>query len=104
MTLAHLGLDEKDEAIKTALQLVEEVGGGDCRRGFRTSQRTCTLLARVYAHFGEHDAAIDLLDVLLPAPSWLTVHLLEIDPIWAPLHGHPRFQKLLEKYANDVEH
>ena len=38
-----------------------------------------------------------------PDPSWLTVHILEIDPIWDPLRDHPRFQSLLERYASDVE-
>jgi hypothetical protein len=41
---------------------------------------------------------------MLPTPSWLTVHLLEIDPIWDPLRDHPRFQALLERFADDVEH
>jgi hypothetical protein len=54
-------------------------------------------------HFGELDAAIDLLEGLLPAPSWLSVPVLEIDPIWDPLRDHPRFQALLEKYADDVD-
>jgi hypothetical protein len=62
------------------------------------------MLARVLTRFDDHDRAIDLLEELLPAPSWLTIHLLEIDPIWAPLRSHPRFQALLAKYADDVEH
>jgi hypothetical protein len=62
------------------------------------------MLARVLAHFGEQEAAIDLLEEMLPAPSWLTVHLLDIDPIWDPLRDHPRFQALVEAHADDVEH
>ena len=54
--------------------------------------------------FREPDLAIDLFEEMLPAPSWLTVHILEIDPIWDPLRDHLRFQALLEKYADDVEH
>jgi hypothetical protein len=41
---------------------------------------------------------------MLPAPSWLTVHILEVDPIWDPLREHPRFKALLQEYADDVEH
>jgi hypothetical protein len=29
---------------------------------------------------------------------------LMIDRIWDSLHDHPRFQALLEEYADDVEH
>ena len=42
-------------------------------------------------------AALDLLEEFLPAPSWLTVHILEADPIWRPLHGHPRFESFAKR-------
>ena len=83
-------------AIRTAEQLVSEEVNGDCRSRFARGPRACMLLARVYAHFGEHDQAIEILEILLPAPSWLTVHILEIDPIWDPLRDHRRFRALLE--------
>jgi TolB-like protein/tetratricopeptide (TPR) repeat protein len=103
LTYSYLGLEEHETAIETARRLVEEVAQSDCR-SYREGLWLCALLARVYAHFGEYDAAIDLLEEILPAPSWLTVHVLEADPIWDPLRDQPRFQALLEKYADDVEH
>jgi hypothetical protein len=57
------------------------------------------LLAEIYAKVGEHEAAIDQLEILLSIPSWVSVPLLRIDPIWDPLRDNPRFQRLLEEHA-----
>ena len=48
-------------------------------------------------------AALDQLDWLLETPSSMNVGLLRADPRWDALRDHPRFQALLEKYADDVE-
>jgi hypothetical protein len=55
-------------------------------------------LAEVYAMVGEYDAAIEQLEYLLSIPCLVSPALLRIDPIWAPLRDHPRFQALLERY------
>jgi serine/threonine-protein kinase len=103
---AYMGLEERSAAMEGAGRLLEEFGataegspegpsrGSACRSV--EARLRCAVVARVYAHFGEHEAAIDLLEELLPAPSWLTVPILEVDPIWDPLRDHPRFQALLE--------
>jgi tetratricopeptide (TPR) repeat protein len=116
---AYMGLEDRSAAMEGASRLLEELGAtaegspegvrreSACRsRGaspgmLGVSERLirCAVIARVYAHFGEHEAAMDLLEQLLPAPSWLTVPILEVDPIWDPLRDHPRFQALLEKYS-----
>jgi TolB-like protein len=98
LTLAYVGLEEREKALQTAVQLVEPPFEPGCREG---DSRRCRVLARVYAHFGEHDEAINLLEQMLPAPSYLTVHILEVDPIWDPLRDHPRFQALLEQYGSE---
>ncbi len=98
LSLAHMGLGEREKALQTAVRMVEPPFDPDCREGDR---RRCRILARVYAHFGEHDLAIDLLEEILPIPSSLTGHILEVDPIWNPLRDHPRFQALLEKYGSE---
>ena len=51
--------------------------------------------AIVYAHTGEHDRAIALLEELLRIPGFLTAHDLRLDPWWKPLLPDPRFQKLI---------
>ena len=53
-------------------------------------------LAKIYVQVGRHEAAIDLLEQLLTEPSWLSVPLVRIDPLWNPLRGNPRFEALLD--------
>ncbi len=55
-------------------------------------------LAEIYVIAGEYDAAIDKLEYLLSSPSWISVGLLRIDPLYDPLRDHPSFQALLDKY------
>jgi hypothetical protein len=50
------------------------------------------------------EEAIDIVEEMLSGPSYITVHLLEADGIWDPIRAHPRFQALLERYRDDVEH
>jgi len=52
-------------------------------------------LAYVETLVGEHDAAITRLATLLTIPSGLSLPFLRADPMWDPLRGNPRFQKLL---------
>jgi TolB-like protein/Tfp pilus assembly protein PilF len=53
-----------------------------------------TNLALVYMYAGLPDRAIDTLEPLLHGPGWVTPAELRVDPIWEPLRGHPRFQRL----------
>jgi TolB-like protein len=52
-------------------------------------------LARIYAAVGERDAAVELLRQLLAMPFDLAAPALRIDPAWAPLRGHPGFERLI---------
>ena len=101
--LIHMEVGEEEAALEMARTGVRLFAPEGCRTS-RATTVGCTMAARVLARFGEPDEAIDLVEDMLPTPSWLTVHLLEIDPIWDPLRDHPRFRALLERYADDVEH
>jgi len=58
-------------------------------------------LALLYTVVGEHDAAIDQLEYLFTIPSIISVPRLKFQPVWEPLHKHPRFQELLAKYSKE---
>jgi len=57
-------------------------------------------LTQVYIETGDLEAAIEQLDRLLAAPGYVSAALLQVDPLYAPLRKHPRFQALLDRYAN----
>jgi hypothetical protein len=102
VVMTYQGLGEKDSAIREAERFERDVRGW--MEGYEILRPAQALLAEVYTQFGEFDAAIDVLEELILLPSPITAHILDIDPIWDPLRSHPRFQALLEKYADDVEH
>jgi hypothetical protein len=55
------------------------------------------LAARSFVLAGEYDEALDLLEQLHDKMDFTTSGWLRIDPEWAPLHGNPRFEKLIAR-------
>ena len=85
------GLGQKEAAIaegKRAVELLPE--SEDAFDG----PQMAAALAQIYAWTGERDQAFSLLDHLLVTPNGITVPLLKLDPVWDPLRGDPRFEKL----------
>ena len=84
--IAYAGLGRKKDAIqrgKTGLELLR-------------NRNTARDMAQIYIMVEEFDSAINEIEYLLSVPGALSIPLLKIDPLWDPLHDHPRFQKLLE--------
>jgi serine/threonine protein kinase/tetratricopeptide (TPR) repeat protein len=93
--IAYAGLRLKEKAIQEAEKAVEILPvSKEAYRGiFRAKD-----LAQVYVMVGEYDKAVDQIDYLLSIPAEMSVRLFKIDPVFAPLHGLARFQKLIERY------
>jgi serine/threonine-protein kinase len=96
--LAYAGLGRKERAIEEGEKAVELISvSEDAIWGPVLLDR----LAQIYTMTGEHEAAIDRLEILLSIPSALSVSLLRLDPVWDPLRDNPRFKKLLDKHTGD---
>ena len=52
-------------------------------------------VARILIQAGQNARALDLIEPLLKVPGDLTPGWLRIDPVFAPLRGEPRFQRLI---------
>ena len=51
-------------------------------------------LARMHTLLGESDAAVTQLERAVVQPTQLSTAWLHVDPFYAPLRGHPRFEAL----------
>ena len=90
--LAYAGLGRRHEAIHEGVEATRLLPVAD---DVVDGTVACEMLARIYAMLGEPDAAIGKLEMLLSGPSLLSKQILRLDPVWAPLAGHPRFQRLI---------
>ncbi|MFW6084952.1 MAG: BTAD domain-containing putative transcriptional regulator [Gemmatimonadota bacterium] len=91
---AYAGLGREAEAMRYGEREVE------IRRPLADAYygpRRVASLADIYVMVGEYEAAIDELEYLLSVPSLKSADLLRVDPLYEPLHDHPRFEALLER-------
>jgi TolB-like protein/Flp pilus assembly protein TadD len=94
--IAYAGLGRKEDAIREGNRGVElSPVSKDAMMGLSRVWN----LAEIYTTVGEYDAALEEIEYLFSVPSYMSVPLLRLDPIWDPLRDHPRYQDLLEKYA-----
>jgi TolB-like protein/Tfp pilus assembly protein PilF len=56
-------------------------------------------LAQVYTWTNERDRAIELLQKLVAMPSYVNYARLKLLPMWNPLRGDPRFEKIVNSLA-----
>jgi len=94
LALAYLG--RKDEAVREGLRGValDPIAKDGLNGPYYQHQ-----LARIYILVGEPDKALDVLEPLLKVPYFLSPAWLRIDPNFAPLHGNPRFERLIAESA-----
>ncbi len=96
LAFMYAGLGERASALREVQNLAEQTA----KNAVRTNT-VQTTLAKVQTQLGETESALASLPHLLGksgADSFsrtpLTAGLLRLDPIWDPLRGDPRFQKL----------
>ena len=92
LALAYLG--RREEAIREGERAV---GLMPMSRDASEAPYIQHQMVRIYMILGEKEKALDLLEPLLKVPYYLSPEWLAIDPNFAPLKGHPRFERLLRQ-------
>jgi tetratricopeptide (TPR) repeat protein len=109
---------EKDPEFAAALSLLGLIDAGLGRKeeAIRGGRRACELLpiskdavdgvaaavnlAEIYAWTGEKDLAAEQLEASLRVPNDYTNYgYLRLSPLWDPLRGDPRFEKIVASLA-----
>lgn len=80
------------EAVQEGKKAVARTAGTPI---YGTAGYVQNLLARIHVLAGQYDEALDILEQLHDKTDFTTSGWLRIDPAWAPLHGNPRFDKLI---------
>lgn len=86
--LAYLG--RKSEAVAEADKVLAAIKPGDTIHYYEMNQTV-----RIFLAVGETDRALDGIETLLKAQYTLTPAWLRVDPLYAPLRGNPRFERLI---------
>ena len=90
LALAYLG--RREEAIREGERGMELL---PISRDAYTAAYDLHQVVRIYAILGEREKALDRLEELLRIPYYLSSGWISIDPNFARLRGHPRFEKLV---------
>jgi serine/threonine protein kinase/Tfp pilus assembly protein PilF len=92
LAMAYAGLGDKTNALDEAHRAVAVFSNDAIAKAYAE-----VALAQIQARFGDLDSAIAALPHLLEVPAGLNPADLRNDPMWDPLRGDPRFQKLCEE-------
>src|SRR5205823_14479802 len=102
---------QPDFAAALSLLGLIDAGLGEKELALTESRRACELLpitkdavdgvayavnlAQVYTWTGETEQAIEQLTKIESVPNFLSYGYLKLQPLWDPLRGDPRFEKLV---------
>jgi len=96
LALAYAGLGRKADAIRLGRESAQLVS---VSRDAFSGALVLLDLTEVYVRTGEYAAALDQLEYLLSIPSPISNALLRVDPLYTPLRGNPRFERLVRGKA-----
>ena len=91
LALAYAGLGDKNAALQQATRAVSEYDNDAVAKPAAEA-----VLAQVQAKFGDVESAIAAIPHLLKLPAGINVADLRFNPLWDPLRGDPRFEKLCQ--------
>jgi hypothetical protein len=97
--LIDAGLGRKEEALNEGRRAMEMDPGA---KDEFTESAMC--FAIICAWTGEHDLALEQLEALSKAPGEHTYGDLRLNPLWDPLRGDPRFEKIVASLAPKERH
>ena len=93
--VAHAALGNREDALREGSRTVEILPpDSDAIDGPNVS----LFLAYIHVLLGDHDAALDQIEILLSQPCWFSTNLLRLEPWWDSLRDHPRYIALLVEY------
>jgi TolB-like protein/Tfp pilus assembly protein PilF/phage shock protein PspC (stress-responsive transcriptional regulator) len=90
------GLGEKDLAIREAQHAIDLM---PISKDIYDGALVLEGLAQVYAWSGDRDRAIGLVQKLVTMPGYTNYGRLKLHPLWDPLRGDPRFEKIVNSLA-----
>ena len=90
------GLGQKDLAIREAQHAIDLM---PISKDIYDGALVLEGLAQVYTWSGDRDRAIELVQKLVTMPSYINYGRLKMHPLWRPLQGDPRFEKVVNSLA-----
>jgi TolB-like protein len=90
------GLGQKDLAVREAQHAIDLM---PISKDIYDGALVLEGLAQVYTWSGERDRAIELVQTLISMPSYINYGRLKLHPLWSPLRGDPRFEKIVASLA-----
>jgi tetratricopeptide (TPR) repeat protein len=90
------GLGQKDLAIREAQHAIDLM---PISKDIYDGALVLEGLAQVYTWSGDRDRALELLQKLLTMPGYTNYGRLKLHPLWSPLRGDPRFEKIVTSLA-----
>lgn len=90
------GLGQKDLAIREAQHAIELM---PVSKDIYDGALVLEGLAQVYAWSGDRAHALETLQKLLTMPGYVNYGRLKLHPLWSPLRGDPRFEKMVASLA-----